>query len=746
MTLLDIIFFQPKFNVGRRHFKAPPVPAIMLEATSHMTLESSLRQSARACEGAAVALAHSLHRAANSPEATTTVLEIYREAEAFAITVGAVLDEAAPILPLLRDESKCIGRGEGIVEGRVKNGFDAIAAVLEALFDNSVDAILDVGGNVHRWGMSPLQKVGGFERMVVHHGQLRALYGLLHLAAKVVGGADTTKTLFVDIDGEGGVEPGKWRSAIKMDDFYGRYFGFHYRPEMRNVLRVVNIARESVHKTHEEGGGNVLIKNVAMLGWGWLYSNMVLMNNLGFGMEGVEQIGANEGGMSIAALRKFMNLVEEPIVTGVSGLASADVAVNRAFEIPPPGAEGGLEEANSPKHEPLLREVLMAIEDPVCARVMSVRHRPLDLPRAKGRKKTPSKASVEVKSTGKEKGDVVVGVVHRKTAGDATQITKGLVMGRSGEIGEGSGNSVGEVSMIPEVPENMAAKTIAGSKGKSYLADTLKTELTRLHNNMSTFLGIEEAKVGSGLIMHFHGGGFVSQSSESHAVYMKEWCAELADAVLVSIDYKLAPEYKFPTAVYECVYAYIWALQNAKRLGCLCDRVVFAGDSAGGNLAIVTALKIAELGIRVPDGICIAYPALYMSLAVSPSRLLSFFDPLLPLSVLELCVKSYLPEGELDKGREWSMLSPVVAKKEELKRLPRICMVCGSLDPLLDDAVMFAQRLKAVDGRKGDVLRVYESMPHGFLNLIQVNETAREGMRFMANHIAKYLGQEGLVK
>lgn len=710
-----------------------------------MSLESSVLQSARACEGAAVALAHSLHRVANSSDVTTTLLEVYREAEAFAITVRAVLDEAAPILPLLRDEAKCVGKGEGLVDGRVKNGFDAIAAVLEALFDNSVDAILDVGGNVHRWGMSPLQKVGGFERMVVHHGQLRALYGLLHLAAKVVVGADVSETLFVDVGGKGGVEPGKWRSAIKMDDFYGRYFGFHYQPEMRNLLRVVNIARESVHKTHEEDGGNVLMKNVAMLGWGWVYSNMVLMNNLGFGMEGVEQIGANEGRMSIAALRKFMNLVEEPIVAGVSGLASADIAVDRTFEIPPPGVEGGLEEADSSKHNSLLREVLMAIENPVCARVMSARHRPLNLPRTKGRKKTPLKVSAEEDSNGREKGEVMVGVVHRKTAGGTKQETKRVVMRSSHEIGKEI-ESVRKTSMVPDVSGSLEAKTLAGSKGKSYLADTLKTELMRLQSNVSTFLGIEEAKVGTGLIIHFHGGGFVSQSSESHAVYMKEWCAEVADAVLVSIDYKLAPEYKFPTALYECVYAYIWALQNAKRLGCLCDRVVFAGDSAGGNLAVATALKIAELGMRGPDGICIAYPALYVSLAVSPSRLLSFFDPLLPLSVLELCVKSYLPEGKLEKGRECSLLSPVVAKEEELRRLPRVCMVCGSLDPLLDDAVMFVQRLKAVDGRNEDVLRVYESMPHGFLNLIQVNETARKGMRFMANHIAKFLAQEAPVK
>lgn len=704
-----------------------------------MSLDVSLIKSARACEGAAVALAHSLHRSAKSPTASTTVLEVFREAEAFTITVRAVVDEAAPILPLLKDGAKCVGKTEGVVDGRVKNGFDTIAAVLEVLFDNCVDAILDVGGNVNRWGMSPLQKVGGFERMVVHHGQLRALYGLLHLAGKVVSGANVGETLFVDIGGKGGVEPGKWRSAIKMDDFYGRYFGFHYRPEMRSLLRVVNIARESIHKTHEDVGGNVIIKNVAMLGWGWLYSNMVLMNNLGFGMEGVEQIGANEGAMSIAALRKFMNLVEEPIVAGVSGLASADVALNRTFEIPPPGAEGGLEEADSEVHSAMLREVLMAVEDPVSARIMSLKHRPIDLSKSRGRKQMAPKVA-EGKDMGTKKGKAVVGIVqHKRSTRNSVQETTEVIVGSTVETGRESELDVAKLPKVPEISEELAANTLSGNTGKSYLANTLKAELVRLQSNVSNFLGIEEAKAGCGLILHFHGGGFVSQSSESHAVYMKEWCAEIADAVLVSIDYKLAPEHKFPIAVYECVYAYVWALQNANRLGCSCDRVVFAGDSAGGNLAIATALKVAELGMRGPDGICVAYPALYVSLAVSPSRLLSFFDPLLPLSVLELCVQSYLPEGQLEKGRECSLLSPVVASEEELSRLPEICMVCGSLDPLLDDAVMFAERLRAVKGRKADVLRVYESMPHGFLNLSQVNDTARDGMRFMAKNIAQFL-------
>lgn len=709
-----------------------------------MSIAQSLTQSAKACEGAAIALAHSLRRSANAPEAPNSILETYREAEAFAITVRAVIDEAEPILPLLAKEANCVGKGEALIQGKVRNGFDTIASVLEALLDTSVDAILDVGGNLQRWLVSPMQKAGGFERMATHHGQLRAMYGLLHLAAKIVRAVDVKETLFFDAS-ESGIlrQPGNWRSAIKLDDFYGRYFGFHYKPEMRNLLRVVNIARGSVHKSHEEDGGNALIKNVTMLGWGWVYSNMVLMNTLGFGVEGADQIGVDAGKMSVSELRKFMNLVEEPIVAGVSGLASADIALDRSFAIPIPGEEGGLEGIESGKHSLALKEVLKSIEDPVRARIMSFRQRPLNLPKQQrskrpqrnttGQLKSPKEEYSSPETRGAKKKAECAPKTPTKTPPKATELQPNDVTPPSRAV-------IGtKEKVVVNSETQIAPVTVSNMTEKSYLASTIKTEFLKLQTNVSSFLGLEAAKPASGLILHFHGGGFVSQSSESHAIYMREWCAELEDAILLSIDYKLAPEHKFPTAVHECVYAYLWALQNAERIGCKCERVVFAGDSAGGNLAIATAFKVLELGMRNADGICIAYPALYVSLAWSPSRLLSFFDPLLPMTVLELCLKSYLPHGEIDKGRTCPLLSPMVASADLLRKLPQTSIVCGGLDPLLDDAVVFIDRLTKA-GRKGDVLRVFETMPHGFLNLNLVNETAREGMRFMAQRIAVALG------
>ncbi|KAE8593608.1 hypothetical protein XENTR_v10019218 [Xenopus tropicalis] len=142
------------------------------------------------------------------------------------------------------------------------------------------------------------------------------------------------------------------------------------------------------------------------------------------------------------------------------------------------------------------------------------------------------------------------------------------------------------------------------------------------------------------LIIHFHGGGFVAQTSKSHEPYLRTWAQEL-EAPILSVDYSLAPEAPFPRALEECFYAYCWALKNCRLLGSTAERVCLAGDSAGGNLCITVSLRAASVGIRMPDGIMAAYPATLLQATASPSRLLTLMDPLLPLSVLSKCLSAY---------------------------------------------------------------------------------------------------------
>ncbi|XP_032391632.1 lipase, hormone-sensitive a [Etheostoma spectabile] len=154
------------------------------------------------------------------------------------------------------------------------------------------------------------------------------------------------------------------------------------------------------------------------------------------------------------------------------------------------------------------------------------------------------------------------------------------------------------------------------------------------------------------LLIHFHGGGFVAQTSRSHENYLRTWSKELSVPIL-SVDYSLSPEAPFPRALEECFYAYCWALNNCHLLGSTAERVCLAGDSAGGNLCITVSMKAISSGIRVPDGIMAAYPATLLTTDASPSRLLTLIDPLLPLGVLGKCINAYA-------GTESQTAQPVV--------------------------------------------------------------------------------------
>ncbi|KAK7898469.1 hypothetical protein WMY93_019322 [Mugilogobius chulae] len=162
--------------------------------------------------------------------------------------------------------------------------------------------------------------------------------------------------------------------------------------------------------------------------------------------------------------------------------------------------------------------------------------------------------------------------------------------------------------------------------------------------SMSQLPWVQKQPLSPWLLIHFHGGGFVAQTSKSHENYLRNWSKELGVPVL-SIDYSLSPEAPFPRALEECFYGYCWALKNCHLLGSTAERVCLAGDSAGGNLCITVSMKAMSCGVRVPDGIMAAYPATLLTTDASPSRLLTAIDPLLPLGVLAKCLNAYTGMG-----------------------------------------------------------------------------------------------------
>ncbi|KAI6239120.1 hypothetical protein M3Y99_00615300 [Aphelenchoides fujianensis] len=107
----------------------------------------------------------------------------------------------------------------------------------------------------------------------------------------------------------------------------------------------------------------------------------------------------------------------------------------------------------------------------------------------------------------------------------------------------------------------------------------------------------------SNLLLHCHGGGFVATSSKSHETYLRMW-AKYLDCPIVSVDYSLSPEFPFPRPTEEVLYVYAWILKNSEKFGWDGRKILLVGDSAGGNLVVSVALRLAQLkAARMPDGL-----------------------------------------------------------------------------------------------------------------------------------------------
>lgn len=194
-------------------------------------------------------------------------------------------------------------------------------------------------------------------------------------------------------------------------------------------------------------------------------------------------------------------------------------------------------------------------------------------------------------------------------------------------------------------------------------------------------LPVEFTKV----ILHIHGGGFISMSSASHQVYTRKWAKELRIPI-ISVDYRLAPQYPYPDGLDDCWQVYNWILDHAKtQLGIDPQQIIIAGDSAGGNLTAAIAAKAIIAGVRIPDGLMLTYPALSLSLNhFSPSFAISLEDLLVPHSFLKICINCYLKDTNLDPESD-PLISPLKATRHILQRFPSTRIVVGNKDPLHDD-------------------------------------------------------------
>jgi acetyl esterase len=211
-------------------------------------------------------------------------------------------------------------------------------------------------------------------------------------------------------------------------------------------------------------------------------------------------------------------------------------------------------------------------------------------------------------------------------------------------------------------------------------------------------------------VAYFHGGGWVQGDLETH----HGLCARLAlrsGAVVVAVDYRLAPEHRFPAAVEDCVAAYRWLRAEGRAIGADPARVAVAGDSAGGNLAAVVSQMAAGAGIAAPACQVLIYPALDFALDTASHRELEDAH-IIPRDRVVWYMQQYLA----DTDRADLRASPLRAR--DLAGQPPALVVTAGFDPLRDEGRAYADRLRAAGV---DVeYREYPGQIHAFVSLTKV--------------------------
>ena len=234
------------------------------------------------------------------------------------------------------------------------------------------------------------------------------------------------------------------------------------------------------------------------------------------------------------------------------------------------------------------------------------------------------------------------------------------------------------------------------------------------------------------ILVYFHGGGFVVGSLDSYEAVCRA-LANRAGCIVVSVGYRLAPEHPFPAAVEDCHAALDWVAANAAELDGDPARLAVGGDSAGGNLAAVTAVQARDLGGPDLALQVLIYPA--TASAPDSESHHRFAEKLfLTRRTILWFYQQYLsaPEDATDP-RYAPLLTP------DLKGLPPALLIVAGYDPLRDEGLAYGGRLR--EAGVPVELSNYENMVHGFLNLGDVVDRAREAIDQVARALREAFGE-----
>jgi monoterpene epsilon-lactone hydrolase len=234
--------------------------------------------------------------------------------------------------------------------------------------------------------------------------------------------------------------------------------------------------------------------------------------------------------------------------------------------------------------------------------------------------------------------------------------------------------------------------------------------------------GIEPSHV----VLYFHGGVYVIGDAFL-AADLASQVGRRTGAKVISVDYRLAPEHPYPAAVDDALAAYEALLHN----GTSPSDIVFAGESAGGGLAVVTMVNARDHGVPLPAGAYVMSPYADLTLAGTTMETKREVDPLFTRELLQARVTDYTAGQDASLG----LISPIFA---DLSGLPPLMIQAGSHELLLDDAVRLAGQAAAADVEV--VLDITPGVPHVFQAYSAILDEAAAALdragRFLSAHLA----------
>lgn len=230
------------------------------------------------------------------------------------------------------------------------------------------------------------------------------------------------------------------------------------------------------------------------------------------------------------------------------------------------------------------------------------------------------------------------------------------------------------------------------------------------------------------VIVFFHGGGWVIGTLDSHDALCRS-IANAAGAVVVSVDYRLAPENRYPAAFDDCAAVTAWVHANADTLGVDASRMAVAGDSAGGNLAAAVALSARDQGGPDLAAQLLIYPACNLAETNTASYAANGDGYLLTSNWMDWFIDQYVPE-QAERGA--AHVSPALAGSHA--NLAPALVLTAEFDPLLDDGKAYAEML-ATAGVDTEYF-CFDGHVHGFAGQIGVMDAADEAVAKMAEFLA----------